>query len=85
MFQQKNCSAPELTPRLEEGIDRIKTIAGAIGQVQRDCGMKQPPQEYVEQFNFGLTEVRKRPIWAQRQKVRFPDFRFEKGGKWVNV
>ncbi len=80
MFQQKNCSAPELTPRLEEGIDRIKTIAGAIGQVQRDCGMKQPPQEYVEQFNFGLTEVRrKRQIWAHGKKFIFQIFVLKKG------
>jgi antiviral helicase SKI2 len=57
VFQQRNCSEPELTDRLKEGVERIKSCAAIIGQVQRDCGMAAPAQDYVEQFNFGLTEV----------------------------
>ncbi len=57
VFQQKNCSEPDLTPPLKEGVDRVRRCAEVIGRVQRECGMKQPVQEYVEQFNFGLTEV----------------------------
>ena len=57
VFQQRNCSAPELTERLQEGVKRIERCAESIGQVQKECGMKQPVGEFVEQFNFGLTEV----------------------------
>ena len=57
VFQQRNCSEPELTPALEQGIKDIKNIAARIGQVQVDCGLLQPVGEYVESFNFGLVEV----------------------------
>ncbi len=57
VFQQRNCSAPELNDRLKEGLERVKECAHIIGEAQRECGMKQPVLEYVEQFNFGLTEV----------------------------
>lgn len=57
VFQQKNCSAPELTESLQKGVEDIKKCATRIGQVQKDCGMEQAVQDYVEQFNFGLVEV----------------------------
>jgi antiviral helicase SKI2 len=57
VFQQRNCSPPELTTPLEQGIEAIKKCALTIGQTQRACGMKESEQEYVEQFNFGLVEV----------------------------
>ncbi|XP_059090527.1 superkiller complex protein 2-like [Tigriopus californicus] len=57
VFQQKNCSAPELTESLQKGVEDIKLCATRIGQVQKDCGMEQAVQDYVEQFNFGLVEV----------------------------
>jgi len=57
VFQQRNCSEPELTPALIQGIKDIKDIAARIGQVQVDCGLLQPVGEFVESFNFGLVEV----------------------------
>merc|ERR1719219_2361427 len=57
VFQQRNCSAPELTKPLEKGIETIKKCALTIGQTQKLCGMKDSEQDYVDQFNFGLVEV----------------------------
>eukprot|EP00092_Neocalanus_flemingeri_P063994 GFUD01077549.1.p1 GENE.GFUD01077549.1~~GFUD01077549.1.p1 ORF type:complete len:651 (-),score=173.79 GFUD01077549.1:87-2039(-) len=57
VFQQRNCSEPELTKSLREGVDDIKVTAGKVGQVQVDCGLLQPVGDYVESFNFGLVEV----------------------------
>jgi len=57
VFQQRNCSEPELTDSLKEAVGRIKKCAEDIGQAQKECGMEQTVQDYVEQFNFGLTEV----------------------------
>ena len=57
VFQQRNCSAPELTKPLETGVEAIKKCALAIGRTQRACGMKANEQDYVDQFNFGLVEV----------------------------
>ena len=55
VFQQKNCSEPELTDSLKLGVDEIKKGANMIGSVQKDCGMKET--EYVDQFHFGLVQV----------------------------
>lgn len=57
VFQQRNCSEPELTKSLKEGVDDIKLTAGKVGQVQVDCGLLQPVGDYVDSFNFGLVEV----------------------------
>ena len=57
VFQQRNCSEPELTKSLKEGVEDIKVTAGKVGQVQVDCGLLQPVGDYVESFNFGLVEV----------------------------
>merc|ERR1719474_1019210 len=57
VFQQRNCSEPELTKSLKEGVEDIKTTAAKVGQVQVDCGLLQPVGDYVDSFNFGLVEV----------------------------
>jgi len=57
VFQQRNCSEPELTPSLKKGVEDIKACAEKVGQVQVDCGLLQPVGDYVESFNFGLVEV----------------------------
>ncbi|XP_076045044.1 superkiller complex helicase subunit twister [Oratosquilla oratoria] len=57
VFQQKNCSEPSLTPELESGIKKFKSVAQKIGEVQRDCGLKEAVGDYVDQYNFGLVEV----------------------------
>lgn len=35
----------------------MKEIARNIGEHQRACGMKEPVEQFVEQFKFGLAEV----------------------------
>ena len=57
VFQQKNCSEPELTERLKEGVEDIKITATKIGEVQVACGLLEPVGDFVESFNFGLVEV----------------------------
>ena len=42
VFQQRNCSEPELTKTLKDGVEDIKTTAAEAGQVQVDCGLLQP-------------------------------------------
>ena len=55
VFQQKNCSEPELTDSLKKGVEEIKKGANMIGNMQKECGMKE--SEYVDQFHFGLVQV----------------------------
>jgi len=57
VFQQRNCSTPNLTSSLEKGVEDIKTTAERVGRVQVDCGLQQPVGDYVDSFNFGLVEV----------------------------
>ena len=57
VFQQKNCSEPELTTRLKEGVEDIKLTATKIGEVQVASGLLEPVGDFVESFNFGLVEV----------------------------
>jgi len=57
VFQQRNCSEPELTEGLKVGVADIQATAARVGQVQVDCGLLQPVGDYVESFNFGLVEV----------------------------
>lgn len=35
----------------------VKDIARKIGETQRECGLKEPVEQFVEQFKFGLAEV----------------------------
>ncbi|KAE8281992.1 Helicase SKI2W [Larimichthys crocea] len=48
---------PHITNTLQEGIDRVLSVAKRIGELQRDCGIPQTAEEFVGQFKFGLTEV----------------------------
>ncbi|XP_063870777.1 superkiller complex protein 2-like [Scylla paramamosain] len=57
VFQQRNCSDPSLTPELKKGVKQFKEVARNIGRVQKDCGLLEPVEDFVDQFNFGLTEV----------------------------
>ena len=57
VFQQKNCSEPELSASLKQGVEDIKITATKIGEVQVACGLMEPVGDFVESFNFGLVEV----------------------------
>jgi len=57
VFQQRNCSEPELTEELKKGVKEIQETAARVGQVQVDQGLAIPVGDYVESFNFGLVEV----------------------------
>lgn len=63
VFQQRNCSEPNLTPDIKKGIQEFKNVAKRIGETQRDCGLKEAVGDYVDQYNFGLVEVVYQ--WAQ--------------------
>ncbi|KAK3870147.1 hypothetical protein Pcinc_024603 [Petrolisthes cinctipes] len=57
VFQQKHCEKPNLTTELEKGIKKFKDVARRIGEVQKECGIQETVGDYVDQYNFGLTEV----------------------------
>ena len=57
VFQQRHCEEPKLTEDMTKGIKKFKEIATVIGKVQRDCGLPEAVGDFVDQFNFGLTEV----------------------------
>jgi antiviral helicase SKI2 len=35
----------------------VKEVATKLGTLQKDCGLKEPVLQFVEQFRFGLVEV----------------------------
>ena len=40
----------------------MQACAEKVGQVQVDCGLLQPVGDYVESFNFGLVEVKRKNV-----------------------
>ncbi|KAI4818074.1 hypothetical protein KUCAC02_011439 [Chaenocephalus aceratus] len=63
VFTQKTQVEPHITNTLQEGIDRVLSVAKRIGELQRECEIPQTAEEFVGQFKFGLTEVVY--CWAQ--------------------
>ncbi|XP_031593956.1 helicase SKI2W isoform X1 [Oreochromis aureus] len=57
VFTQNTQVEPHITNTLQEGIERVKSVAQRIGELQRECGIPQTGEEFVGQFKFGLTEV----------------------------
>eukprot|EP00054_Salpingoeca_dolichothecata_P030394 m.246805 g.246805 ORF g.246805 m.246805 type:complete len:1258 (+) comp26650_c0_seq16:589-4362(+) len=57
VFQEKNASAPKLTPVLETGVQKIKEIATRVALAQLHCKLDTPVNEYIESLHFGLVEV----------------------------
>uniref|UniRef100_A0A672IL68 SKI2 homolog, superkiller viralicidic activity 2-like n=1 Tax=Salarias fasciatus TaxID=181472 RepID=A0A672IL68_SALFA len=57
VFTQNTQVEPHITNTLQEGIDRVLSVAKRIGELQMDCGIPQTAEEFVGQFKFGLTEV----------------------------
>uniref|UniRef100_A0A3Q1J7A0 SKI2 homolog, superkiller viralicidic activity 2-like n=1 Tax=Anabas testudineus TaxID=64144 RepID=A0A3Q1J7A0_ANATE len=57
VFTQNTQVEPHITNTLQEGIDRVLSVAQRIGELQRECGIPQTAEEFVGQFKFGLTEV----------------------------
>ncbi|XP_058474761.1 helicase SKI2W [Solea solea] len=57
VFTQNTQVEPHITNTLQEGIDRVLSVAKRIGELQRNCGIAQTAEEFVGQFKFGLTEV----------------------------
>ncbi|KAM9838391.1 superkiller complex protein 2 [Aulostomus maculatus] len=57
VFTQNTQVEPHITNTLQEGIQRVLSVAQRIGELQRECGIPQTAEEYVGQFKFGLTEV----------------------------
>uniref|UniRef100_A0A3P8RM45 SKI2 subunit of superkiller complex n=1 Tax=Amphiprion percula TaxID=161767 RepID=A0A3P8RM45_AMPPE len=57
VFTQNTQVEPHITNTLQEGIDKVLSVAQRIGELQRECGIPQTAEEFVGQFKFGLTEV----------------------------
>ncbi|KAI8779459.1 helicase SKI2W [Biomphalaria glabrata] len=57
VFEMKKCSEPQLSETLLQSKKKILEIAEFIGTIQKQCGMLEPVQDYVEQYHFGLMEV----------------------------
>uniref|UniRef100_A0A3Q1G5P9 SKI2 subunit of superkiller complex n=1 Tax=Acanthochromis polyacanthus TaxID=80966 RepID=A0A3Q1G5P9_9TELE len=57
VFTQNTQVEPHITNTLQEGIDKVLSVAQRIGELQRECGINQTAEEFVGQFKFGLTEV----------------------------
>ncbi|XP_067829841.1 helicase SKI2W, partial [Heptranchias perlo] len=57
VFQQKTQVEPELNKVLRKGIERIRGVAERIATLQRQCGLRESIEDYVDQFKFGLVEV----------------------------
>ncbi|KAM4630900.1 superkiller complex protein 2 [Polymixia lowei] len=57
IFTQNTQVEPHITNTLQEGVDRVLSVAQRIGELQRDCGIAQSAEDFVGQFKFGLTEV----------------------------
>jgi len=55
--QEKRCSEPELNDVLLKGKAEFQRVAREIGEIQKQCGLKEPVEDFVEQFRFGLAEV----------------------------
>ncbi|KAI4560760.1 superkiller complex protein 2 [Ovis aries] len=56
------CQSPgdpgdQLPSTLKQGVERVRTVAKRIGEVQAACGLNQTVEEFVGELNFGLVEV----------------------------
>ncbi|XP_061427748.1 superkiller complex protein 2-like [Lethenteron reissneri] len=57
VFQQKTRTEPTLTPTLKQGVERIRGVAERIALLQRECGISESVEDFVDQYKFGLVEV----------------------------
>ncbi|XP_024013505.1 DExH-box ATP-dependent RNA helicase DExH11 isoform X2 [Eutrema salsugineum] len=58
VFQQKNTSAPSLTPKLAKAKQRLYDTAIRLGELQARYNLQIDPEEYAqENLKFGLVEV----------------------------
>lgn len=58
VFQEKSDSEPVLTPKLEEGVKKLKANSERLGFLQKECGLDISVEDYLrETLNFGLVEV----------------------------
>ncbi|KAL1222056.1 DExH-box ATP-dependent RNA helicase DExH11 [Cardamine amara subsp. amara] len=58
VFQQKNTSAPSLTPKLAKAKQRLYDTAIRLGELQASYNLQIDPEEYAqENLKFGLVEV----------------------------
>jgi antiviral helicase SKI2 len=58
VFQQKNTSAPTLTPKLAKAKQRLYDTAIRLGELQAQYNLQIDPEEYAqENLKFGLVEV----------------------------
>ncbi|KAI9018272.1 NUC185 domain-containing protein [Hyaloraphidium curvatum] len=70
VFQEKSDSEPQLTPKLAEGVQRMKANSQRLGELQKSCGLDISVEDYLkETLNFGLVEV----VYEWARAVPFKD------------
>lgn len=57
VFPQKSQLQPQLSATLQQGVERIRAVAERVTALQRDCGVRDTGEDYVEQLRFGLVHV----------------------------
>jgi antiviral helicase SKI2 len=58
VFQEKSENEPVLTPKLAEGVKKVKENSERLGRLQKECGLDISVEDYIkETLNFGLVEV----------------------------
>merc|ERR1719494_531255 len=57
VFEMKNCSEPNLSPSLQNGVKLIKKVAEKLGNIQKKYIKDFVVADYVAEFKFGLVEV----------------------------
>lgn len=70
VFQEKTENEPQLTPKLAEGVKKMKENSEKLGNIQRECGLDISVEDYLkESLNFGLVEV----VYEWAKAVPFKD------------
>ncbi|XP_064458706.1 superkiller complex protein 2-like [Ornithodoros turicata] len=57
VFQQRTDELPMIPKSMVNAVELFKSVAKRIGQAQRDSGFEEPPEQFVEQFSFGMCNV----------------------------
>ncbi|EEC17568.1 helicase, putative, partial [Ixodes scapularis] len=57
VFEQRTEDELVIPKSMAAAVHKFGEVAQRIGKVQRECGFDEPPDQFVEQFSFGLCNV----------------------------
>ncbi|XP_029832390.2 helicase SKI2W [Ixodes scapularis] len=57
VFEQRTEDELVIPKSMVAAVHKFGEVAQRIGRVQRECGFDEPPDQFVEQFSFGLCNV----------------------------